>query len=53
MDKQHEIYYGASDNAVTELEKVMQVMLPPEYAIYVDKEQGGALYHHSGRSFND
>jgi len=24
---------------VTELEKVMQVMLPPEYAIYVDKEQ--------------
>ena len=27
------------ENAVTELEKVMQVMLPPEYAIYVDKEQ--------------
>ena len=31
------------DNAVTELEKVMQVMLPPEYAIYVDSEQVGLM----------
>ena len=27
------------ENAVTELEKIMQVMLPAEYAIYVDMEQ--------------
>ena len=27
------------ENAVTELEKIMQVMLPAEYAVYVDMDQ--------------
>ena len=27
------------ENAVTELEKIMQVMLPTEYAVYVDMDQ--------------
>lgn len=39
MEKNMKYIMEHLDNAVTELEKVMQVMLPPEYAIYVDKEQ--------------
>lgn len=39
MEKNMKYIMEHLDNAVTELEKIMQVMLPPEYAIYVDKEQ--------------
>ena len=39
MEKNMKYIMEHLDNAVTELEKVMQMMLPPEYAIYVDKEQ--------------
>lgn len=39
MDNNMKYIMEHLENAVTELEKIMQVMLPPEYAIYVDKEQ--------------
>lgn len=39
MDNNMKYIMEHLDNAVTELGKVMQVMIPPEYAIYVDKEQ--------------
>ena len=43
MDNNMKYIMEHLDNAVTELEKVMQVMLPPEYAIYVDNEQVGLM----------
>lgn len=39
MDNNMKYIMEHLDNAVKELEKVMQVMLPPEYAIYVDMDQ--------------
>lgn len=39
MDNNMKYIMEHLENAVTELEKIMQVMLPPEYAIYADKEQ--------------
>lgn len=39
MEKNMKYIMEHLESAMMELEKVMQVMLPPEYAIYVDKEQ--------------
>lgn len=39
MDNNMKYIMEHLDNAVAELGKVMQMMLPPEYAVYVDKEQ--------------
>ncbi len=39
MNKNMNYILNHLENAVTELEKVMQVILPSEYALYVDGEQ--------------
>ena len=39
MDNNMKYIMEHLENAVTELEKIMQVMLPTEYAVYVDMDQ--------------